>query len=118
MDYFYVGNHFNTFGLNDYYILTKMKFNPKSSLAGNIHAFMTNGKPGVDSNGKDLSKYLGTELDLVFHHKLNKQFGLFIGHSFMFASDSMNTLKNVSNPKKLQTWTWLALHFNPSFKLK
>lgn len=118
MDYFYVGNHFNTFGLNDYYIQTKMKFSPKSNLTGNIHAFITNGKQGMDSNGKDLSKYLGTELDLVFQHKLNKQFGLFIGHSFMFASESMNTLKNVRDPKNLQTWTWLALHFNPSFKLK
>jgi len=118
MDYFYVGNHFNTFGLNDYYLLTKIKFSPKSSLMGNVHAFTTNGKLGLDKEGEERSKYLGTELDLVFHQKLSKQLGLFLGHSFMFASDSMNTLKNVSNPEKIQTWTWLALHFNPSFKLK
>lgn len=118
MDYFYVGNHFSGFGLNDYYLKATARFNPKTKLLGNIHAFTTNGKLGVNAQGEDLSKYLGTELDLVFHHKFSKQFGIFIGHSFMFASDSMKVLKGITDPKGLQTWSWIGINFNPSFKLK
>lgn len=113
MDYFFVGNHFNSFGLNDYYLKTTTKFNPKSILDVNLHAFTTNGKIG-----NDFSSYLGTETDFVFTHKFDKIFSLTLGHSFMFASDSMNIIKNVNNPKDLQTWSWIGINFIPNFKLK
>lgn len=113
MDYFYVGNHFNSFGLNDYYLKTNTKLSGKSSLLINLHAFTTNGKLANNA-----SSYLGTEADLVFTHKFSKMFGLNLGHSFMFAGDSMNDLKSVKTPKNLQTWSWIGLNFNPNFKLK
>lgn len=113
MDYFYVGNHFNTFGLNDYYLKTTTKFNPKSTLIINLHAFTTNGKLA-----NNLSSYLGTEADLVFNHKFSKNFVMNLGHSFMFVGDSMKTLKTVNTPKDLQTWSWIGLNFNPNFRLK
>lgn len=112
MDYFYVGNYFNSFGLNDYYLKSNFKFTPKSMLNANIHAFSSNGK--ID---KTHSSYLGTELDLVFNHKINKNFALFIGHSFMFASPTLKVVKSVSTPKNIQTWSWIGLHFTPTFKL-
>lgn len=113
MDYFFVGNHFNSFGLNDYYLKTTTKFNAKSTLFVNVHAFTTNGKLA-----NNLSSYLGTEADLVFAHKLSKMFVMNVGHSFMFGSKSMESLKTVTTPKNLQTWSWIGLNFVPSFRLK
>lgn len=113
MDYFYVGNHFNSFGLNDYYLKTTTKFSPKSILLVNVHALTTNGKLA-----SGLSSYLGTEADLVYTHKFSKAFSMNFGHSFMFADDAMKSVKMVGNPKNLQTWSWIGVNFNPSFKLK
>lgn len=113
MDYFFVGNHFNSLGLNDYYLKTTTKFTPTSSLLLNLHAFTTNGKLAAN-----ISNYLGTGADLVFVHKFGKLFTMQLGHSFMFASDSMKTLKGVADPKNLQTWSWVGLNFNPNFRIK
>lgn len=119
MDYFFVGNHFNSVGLNDYYLKSNVKITPKTSLVGNLHAFTSNAKLGYDLvNQKDYSKYLGTEADLILNYKPVKIFTIQLGHSQMFASESMEMLKDVKNPKDTQSWTWLGLTFNPSFKIK
>lgn len=113
MDYFFVGNHFNSYGLNDYYLKTTTKFNPKSSLIVNLHAFTTNGKLANDQ-----SSYLGTETDMVFAYKFSKMFVMNAGHSFMFAGTSMEALKAVNTPKNTQSWSWIQFNFVPSFRLK
>lgn len=119
MDYFYFGtSHFNGFGLNDYYLKSTFKFNSNSIITGNLHIFTTNGKLGENNLEKKYSSYLGSELDLVLIQKFWKVITVNLGHSFMFASDSMKVLKNVSEPKDLQTWTWLALKIAPNFRLK
>lgn len=113
MDYFFVGNHFNGFGLKDYYLKSTTKFGNKSVLNANVHAFATAGKIAPQAKS-----YLGTELDMVFVHKFSPEFTFFVGQSFIFASDTMHQLKSVATPKNMQTWSWLALHFMPKFKLK
>ncbi len=119
MDYFYFGtSHFNTFGLNDYYLKSTYKFNPNSVLQANIHTFTSNGKMGYDHLGNTLSSYLGTELDLVMTQKIGKVITANLGHSFMFAGNSMEFIKNVPQPKNLQTWTWIAFKIAPNFRLK
>lgn len=118
MDYFYFGNYFNSFGLNDYYLKSTLKFNPGSSLQTNVHIFTSNGRLGMNTRGQELSSYLGTELDLVFTQKIGKMITANLGHSFMFAGDSMEFIKNVSQPKGLQTWTWIAFKITPKFRLK
>lgn len=119
MDYFYFGNsHFNSFGLNDYYLKSNLKFSPNSILQANLHAFTSNGKLGFDTSGEKIASYLGTELDLVFTHKIGKSITANLGHSFMFSGKSMEYLKNVSEPKNLQTWSWIAFRIAPNFKIK
>jgi hypothetical protein len=113
MDYFFVGNHFNSYGLNDYYLKTTTKFNPKSILFVNLHAFTTNGKLA-----NNMSSYLGTEADLVWTYKFNKIFSMNLGHSFMFNSESMAVVKALNNPKNIQTWSWIGINFIPLFQLK
>ena len=118
MDYFFVGNHFNSVGLNDYYLKSNFKFAPKASLALQVHAFEANAKLGLDVENKELSKYLGTEADAVFNYKFANTFTMQLGHSQMFAADGMKRLKNVSNPSSVQSWTWLGLNFSSLFKVK
>ena len=119
MDYFYFGtSHFNSFGLNDYYLKSNLKLGQNSLLQTNLHAFTSNGKMGYDDFGQRISTYLGTELDFVFTHKVGKIITVNVGHSFMFSGESMKFLKNVSEPKNLQTWTWIGLKIMPNFRLK
>ncbi|MBD3906337.1 alginate export family protein [Chryseobacterium sp. Ch-15] len=119
MDYFYFGtSHFNSFGLNDYYLKSNLKFSQNSLLQANLHVFTSNGKMGYSDFGQKISTYLGTELDFVFTHKVGKMITANVGHSFMFSGESMKFLKNVSDPKNLQTWTWVGLKIMPNFRLK
>lgn len=119
MDYFYFGtSHFNTFGLNDYYLKSTYKFNQNSVLQTHLHAFTSNGKLGYNNSGEKRSSYLGTELDFVFTHKVGKIITANLGHSFMFSGESMEFLKSVPEPKNLQTWTWIGLKIAPNFRLK
>ena len=113
MDYFYVGNYFNGYGLNDFYVKTTTKFTPKSRLLTNLHAFTANGKLGGNN-----SAYLGSELDMLFICRLNKDINISLGHSFIFAEDSLKMLKSVANAKSLQNFAWVGFNFSPSFRLK
>lgn len=119
MDYFYFGtSHFNGFGLNDYYLKSTYKFNQNSVLQAHLHAFTSNGKLGYNNLEEQYSSYLGTELDLVFTQKVGKVITANLGHSFMFSGKSMEFMKNMSQPKNLQIWTWIGLKINPNFRLK
>lgn len=119
MDYFYLGNsYFNSFGLNDYYVKSNFKISSNSQFQTNFHVFTSNGKLGFNNVGEKYSSYLGSELDMVFTHTFGKVITANLGHSFMFAGESMKFVKNVPDPKNLQTWTWLGIKITPNFKLK
>ncbi|WP_292009713.1 alginate export family protein [Chryseobacterium sp.] len=113
MDYFYSGaSYFNSFGLNDYYLKNSFTLSPQTSLDANVHLFTSNGKLG---NG--LSSYLGTEADLVFNAKIGKIITINLGQSLLFAGDGMKFVKNVSDPKGLQSWSWIGIKISPNFRL-
>lgn len=108
MDYFYVGNHINSVGLQDAYL--KYKFG-KNKIGGNIdlHYFASAGNitPGAD-------KYLGTEIDLTLNYKVHSMTTLSAGWSFMFAGDSMELLKG-GDSKATNTWAYIMLSVTPNF---
>ncbi|WP_109299061.1 alginate export family protein [Aquimarina sp. AU474] len=110
MDYFYVGNHANNIGLNDIYAKTVIKIGEKSSLLIKAHYFA-----GAKSLGDNIDDYLGTEVDLVFTQKVLSFATLKIGYSHMFASDSMEILKGITNPADTQNWGWAMLVVKPNF---
>ncbi len=110
MDYFYVGNHANNVGLNDLYTKTVIKTGDKSSLLIKAHYFAS-----AESLGDGVDDYLGTEIDLVFTQKLLSFATLKIGYSHMFASDSMELLKGVTEPADAQYWGWAMLVVKPNF---
>ena len=110
MDYFFVGNHANSVGLQDLYAKAVIKTGKSNSLLAKLHYFSA----AEDIAGTD-DKYLGTELDLVFTQKILPYATLKIGYSQMFAGDSMEVLKGVTDSSGLQNWGWAMLVVKPNF---
>lgn len=118
MDYFTdFPKHVNNGGfMNTYFRLT---YNPaeKTSLELTCHNFrLTNNiidslsTPGVIKAAK---KLLGNEIDLMIKHKLHKSVELGAGYSTLFASDTMEILKD-GDAGKFQHWVWVMLTFKPT----
>ncbi len=108
MDYFYVGNHFNSTGLIDVFGKISTKLSKKSNLSLFIHNFTS-----YANVAKDVEKQLGTELDLVYGYKLSKDISLAAGYSQMFASEGMEYLKNNFDGNS-NNWAWLMLTIKPT----
>jgi len=108
MDYFYVGNHANSVGLVDVFAKISSKLGEKSNLTAIVHNFSAQAEiaDGVD-------KQLGTEVDLVYAHKLNKDVSIEAGYSQMFASEGLETLKN-NFDGNVNNWAWLMLTIKPT----
>jgi hypothetical protein len=108
MDYFYVGNHLNNVGLQDIYINSNFKLNPKSNLLVAYHNF---------SAAADLmntsKKQLGSELDIVYSYKLQKGVALKIGYSQLFSSEGMEILKGNSDGNT-NNWGWAMIIIKPT----
>ncbi|PHQ57212.1 MAG: hypothetical protein COC16_01735 [Lutibacter sp.] len=108
MDYFYVGNHINSVGLIDIYAKVKTKLGEKSSLTAFIHNFSAQAEIG-----DGVAKQLGTEIDLVYVHKLNKDVTIGAGYSQMLASKGLEILKNNTSGNG-NNWAWLMVTIKPT----
>ncbi|MEN8139409.1 MAG: alginate export family protein [Bacteroidota bacterium] len=116
MDYFYVGSHMGSVGLNDINATVAYKngkFSAKLiphffSAAGNVH----NGAEVMDAN-------LGTEVDFTMGYKIAPAVSINFGHSMMFATETMEFIETlrydgVSGDKdEMNSWTWLQFTFKP-----
>ena len=109
MDYFYVGNHANNVGLNDFHAKAIFKIGKTSSLLVEGHYFASNGELAGDANN-----YLGTELDLVYTQPLIKNVKLQLGYSHMFASKNMPLIKGGTTSDNTNNWGWAMLVINPN----
>ncbi|MDO9275544.1 MAG: alginate export family protein [Lutibacter sp.] len=108
MDYFYVGNHANSVGLVDIFAEIGTKLGEKSSLTAYLHNFSAQAEIT-----DDVEKQLGTEIDLVYSHKLNKDVTIGAGYSQMFASEGLEVLKNNADGNG-NNWAWLMLTIKPT----
>ena len=108
MDYFYVGNHGNNVGLIDIYAKVVAKLGSKSSLTAFVHNFSAQAEiaEGVD-------KQLGTEIDLVYKHKFNKDVTIGAGYSQMLASEGLEAVKNNTSGNG-NNWAWLMITIKPT----
>ena len=111
MDYFYVGNHANSVGLND--ISLKLDFLIKKvNLSVAPHFFSVPNK--IISGGVEQDAYLGTEIDVTASYKLYKDITLTAGYSQMFATDSMVALKGGTGLNNTtNNWAYLMVNINP-----
>ncbi|MEN0046339.1 MAG: alginate export family protein [Bacteroidota bacterium] len=115
MDYFYVGNHANSVGLNDYYVKWGMK-KKKFNTGLHLHLFNADGVMN-DSSGEKLSSHLGTEVDFVFGFPVTKNVKVSGGYSQMFGTNSLVALRNTGSLDATSNWCWMMITINPSFKV-
>ncbi len=114
MDYFYVGNHLNSVGLNDLYgniSYKKKKFN----IVLTPHFFSAANdvlNPAV--SGEVMSKSLGTEIDIVAGYKLAENIQISGGYSQMFGTETLKALSGGDN-KATNNWAWVMITFKPDF---
>jgi hypothetical protein len=114
MDYFYVGNHGGSVGLNDLSFSYTGKFNEKTTLKAWVHLFSSDGEI-LDTDGTSgMDKSLGTEIDLVGSYKVNKEVSLSLGYSKMLGTDTMQALKGGDKDEN-SNWVWMMISFKPTF---
>ncbi len=112
MDYFYVGNHKNTVGLQDLFF--KFNYNLEKWQFGlTPHMFMT-AADVIDpiAPTKTMDSYLGTEVDLTLKYALHKNFTITGGYSQMFGTETLETLK-AGNKGNDNNWAWIMININP-----
>jgi hypothetical protein len=119
MDYFYVADGFGSNGLINYYL--KSKYKPKDNLTVSldVHRFAL---PAAVTNeaGAELSKSLGTEIDLVVNWAMTKAINFEGGYSSMFSTATLSSpkVKNVKNADTTSSWAYLMISIKPEFIIK
>lgn len=112
MDYFYVGNHLNSVGLQDAFLKLNYNVN-KWQFALMPHVFLAAADvvTPLPQNEK-LDSYLGTEIDVTFGYNFKKEITLTGGYSQMFGSKTLEFLK-AGDAGHTNNWAWLMISVNP-----
>ncbi|KQB39653.1 alginate export family protein [Flavobacterium aquidurense] len=111
MDYFYVGNHLNSVGLQDAFL--KLNYNiQKWQFALIPHVFLAAADVVTPLNDK-MDSYLGTEVDLTFGYNFKKDIVVSGGYSQMFGSKTLEFLKAPGDAGHTNNWAWLMISVNP-----
>lgn len=113
MDYFYVGNHTNSVGLNDQYF--HVNYNSGNfSASATTHFFNSAGNIYSISSQSPIDKYLGTETDLQLKYTFSKNTLLSAGYSRMFGTESLEVLKG-GDAEETADWFWMMITIKPKF---
>ena len=115
MDYFYVGNHIGSVGLNDLYFGYKGKFTDKFGAGITAHIFSTDGEVLESATSTAMPKSLGTEIDITGGYNLSKEVGFAFGYSQMLGTDTLVELKGAGDKNETANWVWLMITFKPTF---
>lgn len=111
MDYFYVGNHKNSVGLQDAYL--KLNYAPnKWNFNVTPHVFMTAADVRNALTSDVMDAYLGTEVDVTVGYALHKNIGISAGYSQMFGTETLEVLKG-GNKNLDNNWAYVMINFNP-----
>jgi hypothetical protein len=110
MDYFYVGNHKNSVGLQDAFLKLGYAVN-KWQFALLPHVFNA-ANTVLDASGNKMNNYLGTEVDFTFGYSVHKFVNITGGYSQMFATDTMQRLKD-GDVDHVNNWAWFMINVNP-----
>lgn len=145
MDYFYVGNHIGTVGLQDIYLKAKYK-SDKFWVGTDVHLFSaannvldgykvakdnadalaaTGSTAGVNQYQK-MASSLGTEIDLTFGFNLAKGVAFKGGYSTMLATETLSYLRGVTygagnanagqgRTDQNNSWAWAMIIIKPQF---
>lgn len=115
MDYFYVGNHLRSVGLNDMFIQAQHNSGAVSNRVA-VHYFQAPGNIAAPGGGA-ADAYLGTELNYSINWKINTVTSFTFGYSQLFGSRSMELLKD-GDHRTTNNWAWAMISFKPSYTFK
>lgn len=117
MDYFYVGNHQNSVGLQDAYLKLNYTSN-KWQFIVMPHVFNAPNTV-LDASNTKMDSYLGTEIDFTASYNIQKDIVASAGYSQMFGSGTLERLKNGIDAANTNNWLWVMVSFSPRiFSLK
>ncbi|SHL76389.1 alginate export family protein [Flavobacterium xinjiangense] len=117
MDYFYVGNHLNSVGLQDAYL--KLNYTQNKWQFNVIPHVFCAPNTVLDATNKKMDCYLGTELDFTAGYTIQKDIVASAGYSQMFGSGTLERIKNVADASNTNNWVWAMVSFSPRlFSLK
>lgn len=112
MDYFYVGNHSQSVGLQDAYL--KLKYKKGKFNAGvDVHYFLAAADVS-DGKGGVADPALGTEIDTYLGTKLAEGVGFKLGYSHMLPTETMQLLKG-GDLNETANWAYMMLVIKPVF---
>ena len=121
MDYFTVVDaHTKAGGLSDSYAKLFFTLGKNASIGLDYHYFVLANNVIDTENLTELSsldKSLGSEFDLTFIYKVEKNFVLKMGYSTMFATKSMSAIKG-GDFNEFADWAYVSLTFTPKAVLK
>lgn len=131
MDYFYVGNHTNSVGLQDIFLKIKYVKKDKFSVGLDAHIFYAAAdvydpvQSATTGKIESMDKMLGTELDFSFGVDIAKGVHLKTGYSHMFDTETLASLKSVTyetgtnmgigRNDQMNSWAWLMITINTTF---
>lgn len=120
MDYFYVGTGAPAGGLSDPYFKIKYSSKNKRFSTGLDYHYLTMAKNMKNTGGTAISKYLGSEFDLITNYSLNTTVSLEWGFSLMAATHSMESAKGITPgaANLTGTWSYLMINIKPAFLFK
>lgn len=110
MDYFYVGNHINSVGLQDAYL--KLNYTQNKWQFNLIPHVFSAPNTVLDASNAKMDSYLGTELDFTTSYALQKDITASAGYSQMFGSTTLERLKG-GNASNTNNWVWVMVSFSP-----
>lgn len=108
MDYFYVGNHMNSVGLQDIFLKVKHKFG-KVFVGVDFHYFIT-----AADFSTNLDPALGSEIDLSMGFPLAEGVTSKIGYSHMLPTETLQVLKAAQTKDETSNWAWLMIVVKPT----
>ncbi|MCB0737793.1 MAG: alginate export family protein [Bacteroidetes bacterium] len=120
MDYFYVGNHIGSVGLQDVNVKAKMKNNGWTfGLAA--HYFMAANevlnleKFNADGSIESLDNYLGTEIDFSVGTTISKTVKVNFLYAQMLGSETLETVKLGGDKDAFSNYAYIEFIFKPTF---
>ena len=120
MDYFYVGNHIGSVGLQDPWVRFRYTYPSKWYFQSDVHYFMSATDVldqkafAIDGTQKAMDGALGTEVDLGFGGYLNPAVKIDFVYAHMFGTETMVALKGGSTTAT-SNWAYVMFTFKPTF---
>jgi len=105
-------------GINDFYVRANIEFKEKHTIEASYHFYnLDKGYiPNANKESMLINKYLGSEIDLIYTYKFNKQANLSLGYCTMLPSESMEYISNIkANEHKYSQFAYLMISFKPNF---